>query len=107
MVPSKYRANASGSGGDERLGRLLKDVLRHKAKDTPYSISPDGWMTIDDALSYVNSFGFEYDEPAIRQEVWRHRTPLLAAPLADPSKLRPPPHPTRDSDQRRVDLSAL
>ena len=37
--------------GDEVLGRLLKDVLRHKAKDTGVSISPDGWMAIDDALS--------------------------------------------------------
>ena len=56
-------------GGDEVLGRLLKDVLRHKAKDTQFNISHDGWMTVDDVLVYVNSFGHEYDEAAIRQEV--------------------------------------
>ena len=59
----------SNPGGDEVLGRLLKDVLRHKAKDTGVSISPDGWVTVEDALDYVNSFGHEYDEMTVRQEV--------------------------------------
>ena len=66
-------AASDEKGGDERLGRLMKDILRHKAKDTPYKISPDGWMAVEDVLSYANSFegnpGLDYDEAAVRQEV--------------------------------------
>ena len=51
------------------LGRLLKDVLRHKAKELGAAISPDGWMAVNDALEYVNSFGHSYGEAEVREEV--------------------------------------
>ena len=70
--------------GDEHLGRLLKDVLRHQAREAGVEISPDGWVTVSDALEFVNlrtSRPTPFTEAAVREEVARN--PKRRFQLAD------------------------
>ena len=66
------RATERGANrGDVVLGKLLKDLLRHKAKDKEVSvaISQDGWVELDAALTYANSHGHVYTREDIVVEV--------------------------------------
>lgn len=68
---------AAKPGGDIKLGKGLKDLLRHKAKGAGYSIDHDGWVTMQEAMRWLKQLADEtgdanygrYTSEDVRREV--------------------------------------
>ena len=67
---SRRQAKLAANMGDKVLGKKIKDIVRHKAKDWGIEITAEGWVWVDDVLAHINRGGkADYTEAAIRTEV--------------------------------------
>ena len=63
----KFDKSATDDNQLTRLSVLLKDLLRHRAKQECIDITEDGWVLVSDALKYVSSHNHVYYENDIVQ----------------------------------------